>query len=84
MSNGAPDTGGVDIGHWSQVGGGIPGLNAVTKFASRSPEWSELAYQGGIHPTQIRQAAKDFNDTGAPTVGGDDGQRVLDAGLGDL
>ena len=31
MSNGAPDTGGVDIGHWGQVGGEIPGLNAVHK-----------------------------------------------------
>jgi hypothetical protein len=81
MSNGGPDTGGADLGAMGQVGGTLPGFKSAVRFASRGPEWAALATQGGFHPRQIRQAGKDFNDTGfAPTVGVNGGQRVLDAG----
>ncbi len=69
----APDSGGVDLGTLGQLGGSLPGLNAVTKTLSRGPEWSELASQH----QQLR--AKDFNDqpvgylagasNGTPTYG---------------
>jgi hypothetical protein len=79
MTGEAPDTGGVDIGTWGQVGGSIAGFDTATRFASRTPEWQELYRQ------HQNLAGKDFNDSGfAPTVGSDNGQRLVDSGLTDL
>jgi hypothetical protein len=58
--NGAPDTGGVDIGHMGNVGGTIPGMSGLLRTASRTPEWSELN----------RQWAKNFNDLPVPFLAG--------------
>jgi hypothetical protein len=79
MTGEPPDTGGVDIGTWGQVGGSIAGFDPATKFATRTPEWQELRRQ------YQAQAGKDYNDQPfAPTVGSDNGQRLVDSGLTDL
>jgi hypothetical protein len=76
MSDGAPDTGGVDIGYMSQVGGSIPGFQTAVRLAGRGPEWQELG-----RPYQARLPAKDYNDQPASfTVGSDQGRPVMDAG----
>jgi hypothetical protein len=55
MTGAAPDTGGADIGHMGNVGGSIPGMSALFKTASRTPEWSELGRQW--------KAGKNFDDS---------------------
>ena len=69
----AVPSGGVDLGSFGQLEGTIPGMQAVLKTASRTPEWSQLA--GGFN----NQPGKDFNDSpttwlagssnGTPTYG---------------
>ena len=72
------DTGGVDLGAMGNVGGSLPGLNFLTKQASRTPEYSELS-------RQARLPGKNYDDSPvAHTVGSDNGQTVLDGGLTDL
>jgi hypothetical protein len=66
MSNGAPPpTGGADIGHMANVGGTIPGMSALFKTASRTPEWSELGRQ--------YKAGKNFDDSAVPWLAGSTG-----------
>ena len=54
MTGPAPDTGGADLGPMGNVGGSMPGLSAIFKTASRTPEYNELGRQWKL--------AKDFND----------------------
>jgi hypothetical protein len=62
---GPSDTAGVDIGNIANVGGSIPGMNALMKTASRTPEFAELGNQW--------RAAKDFNDQAVPWLAGASG-----------
>jgi len=67
-----PDTGGGDIGHWSQVGGGIPGLKTVSAGAA------DLAPALAVGAMK-RAAAKDSNDQPVSTTAGSvGGQKVED------
>jgi hypothetical protein len=61
--NGPPDTGGADIGHMANVGGTIPGMSALFKTASRTPEYTELGRQWKI-------MGKDYDDSAAPFLAG--------------
>jgi hypothetical protein len=69
-----PDTGGVDIGTWGQIGGRIPGLHAIASAAS---DVGPLA----VWRMQQRKAAKGFDDRPeANSVGSDNGQIVKSMG----
>lgn len=59
------DSGGVDLGPLGQLEGTLPGLNAVSKTLSRTPEWSQLACQHRQY-----RAAKDFNDQPVGSLAG--------------
>jgi hypothetical protein len=54
------DSGGVDLGTFGQLQGTLPGLNTITRLASRTPEWKELGSQWKAQ--QQQQPGKDFND----------------------